>query len=1294
MGITWTDEQKKVIHSRTGNLLVSAAAGSGKTAVLVERILEMVTGTDADGNRISEGMDIDEVLVVTFTNAAAAQMKEKIADKLTKMAEAFPENQHIVKQLSLLQRADIMTIDGFCRSIVKEYFHTIGIDSSFDIADKAEMDLIKNDILDEVLEEQYQEATESFLGLVNCFSRKESDSAIRELVYQIYRVASGYPKPEKWIQEALQALAVSSREELQELKWYRDFLTLFHNTVDAAIAQAEYCQAVAMEPDGPAGYLDIILSDLDLLYQLQKADDIDEIYNRSEKLKSLKRIAKCNPEKQQAVRAHLKMYHESIKSLLAVVRPSEEILAECAMMAGPLSALLELTLAYMNRLRQEKKNRNLYEFRDISEFAYDILCAGEDENGHVVPSAAGISVSERYREILIDEYQDSNFLQEDILNCVSGYGCGKKNMFMVGDIKQSIYQFRMARPDLFLQKYNTYTDVTLGEKEAEEKRILLSRNFRSAKKVIDTINAVFEPLMTKMLGGIEYDDAARLKAGRMGDENSGYPSEILIVKNDCGDVETRIPDEWQQLSNTEAEAHMVADEIYEIVEGARPVYIPDSDAGDGAVRRASYKDIAILMRSVKKSAKAYEEAFAERGIPLFVESESGYFDAMEISTLLDMLAVVDNSHLDYELAAVLRSPLANVSEKEMAEIVGIYDRDFKDDEKQLARTASFYQKVRYYEKHAEYHPSEELQNFLSMLDKLKENKKYMSISEMITFILEETGYYWFVGAMKSGKRRQANIDMLIQKADVYEDSSFKGLFNFLRYMERLKTNDIDFAEAAVFDDDEDSVRMMTMHKSKGLEFPIVFVSGLGNRFSNLDAKSQVVVSADSYVSGYAVDLKQRAKKKTFARSAMLMSMNVEKLAEEIRILYVALSRAKEKLYMTAAVKNPEKGQPVFDYSYFAGGQIGGQEDGQTDGPADEQIDEHADEQAGRADVNGKRQKLPYTFLTSAGCFMDWIAMALSTHIIPESVVVRKEMYASWMVGKLLAENAVQGNQSGLNENVRVEDQTAQKENAVPENQSGLKENTESDKKEQIDVEEQYKKYQALLDNSYPYRTVHEVKNKMSVTEIKRLSNRGEENPGAELFAAPKFEAEKERQIPLLKSRMAEEPVKGNEMGTVIHKIMELIDFTKGTTEEINEQIASFFEKGFLPERYREHVRHDKIYNMVNSPLGKRMAEAQKKRNLFREQQFYVGMRPEEISERYKDSQDMVIVQGVIDAYFLEENRIVLLDYKTDNVDTMETLRERYHVQLDLYAKTLERLTGTQIKEKVIYAFHFDDAISL
>ena len=472
---------------------------------------------------------------------------------------------------------------------------------------------------------------------------------------------------------------------------------------------------------------------------------------------------------------------------------------------------------------------------------------------------------------------------------------------------------------------------------------------------------------------------------------------------------------------------------------------------------------------------------------MFVESESGYFDAMEISTLLDMLAVVDNSHLDYELAAVLRSPLANVSEKELAEIVGIYDRDFKNDEKQIARTASFYQKVRYYEKHAEYHPSEELQNFLSMLDKLKENKKYMSISEMITFILEETGYYWFVGAMKSGKRRQANIDMLIQKADVYEDSSFKGLFNFLRYMERLKTNDIDFAEAAIFDDDEDSVRMMTMHKSKGLEFPIVFVCGLGNRFSNLDAKSQVVVSADSYVSGYAVDLKQRAKKKTFARSAMLMSMNVEKTGRGDTDIICGAFACKGKIVHDCGSKNPDKGQPVFDYSYFA--------DEQAYGQAGEQADGHAD----REDANGKRQKLPYTFLTSAGCFMDWIAMALSTHIVPESVVVRKEMYASWIVGKLLAGNAEPENQTGLNENVGVEDQTAQKENAVPEDQTGRKENTESDKKEQIDVEEQYKKYQALLDNSYPYRTVREVKNKMSVTEIKRLSNRGEENPGAELL---------------------------------------------------------------------------------------------------------------------------------------------------------------------------------------------------
>mgnify|MGYP002594797877 CR=1 FL=1 len=786
---------------------------------------------------------------------------------------------------------------------------------------------------------------------------------------------------------------------------------------------------------------------------------------------------------------------------------------------------------------------------------------------------------------------------------------------------------------------------------AEDQKILLSNNFRSAGKVIDTINQIFEPLMSENLGGIDYDESAKLHIGRQDKNNMGYGSEILIVRNDCADSEKSQPEEIRSLTNVDIEARMIADEIYELVKGDKPLYIPDGDNGE--TRRVSYRDIAVLMRSVKKNAKAFEEAFAERGIPLFVESESGYFDAIEISTLLDMLAVIDNSHQDYALAAVLRSPLAGVKEQELAEIVGIYDRDFKDHEKNLARTASFYQKVCYYAEKPDSEASEELRQFLRMLDSWKADKNYMSISELLHSILEQTGYYWFVGAMQSGKRRQANIDMLIQKADTYEDSSFRGLFNFLRYMDRLKTNDLDFAEASVLGDDDDSVVMMTMHKSKGLEFPVVFVSGLANRFSNLDALSPVTVNADSYLAGYAIDRKNRAKKKTFARAAMLSVMNAEKLAEEIRILYVALSRAKEKLYMTAAVKDPGAEKAVFDYPL------------QTD---------FLIEASGQM-----RMELPYITRMEAGCFMDWILSALSMHIVSEDIVCRKDTYATWVLAKTGYQNQIlAGTKTDMSE-----------ENAVQ-----IENETENKSKSMIAQEDRqlYEKYKELLDYTYPYKTEQAVKNKMSVTEIKRLAHRGEENPGSDLYQPPVTEAE--LTIPVLHSRMKEEPVKGNEMGTVIHKIMELIDFTRNSMDEIREQIRSFFDHGYLEERYREHVRADKIYNMVNSPLGIRMAEAQKNHTLYREQQFYIGMKPEDISPEYKDSKDMVVVQGVIDAYFLEGDQVVLMDYKTDRVDQISDLVSRYHVQLDMYAKTIHQLTGRMVTEKIIYAFHFDDSINL
>jgi ATP-dependent helicase/nuclease subunit A len=1252
MGISWTELQKSVIDSRSGNLLVSAAAGSGKTAVLVERIIEMVKGVDSEGHQISEGIDVDELLVVTFTRAAAAQMKEKVAKALEEAAREQPYNEHIVKQLSLIHRADITTIDSFCLGIVKDNFNVIGIDSSFDIADNAEMELIKNDVMEEVMEEAYSQGDKDFIHLVDCFTRKESDQNITELVYKVCKVASGYPKPLVWIDRALAALEADSREKLEQEAWFIDYMKHVQDTLSSIHAIALENQRVCREADGPEAYLSAITSDVEMIESLINCHDIDKLsqYDISwEKLKTIK-AGSVNDDKKQFVQNNRNIYKKSLKKLISDMSDSDTILAELKLMAPPLKALLKLTVTYINRLSEVKREKNLYEFHDISEFAYDILCQGYDEEGHVIPSGIAGNISKHYREILIDEYQDSNYLQEDILNCVAGHGEGISNMFMVGDIKQSIYRFRMARPDLFLQKYNTYT-----EEVSDNRKILLANNFRSTISVIDTINKIFAPLMGEDLGGIKYDEAAMLVPNPALKPDSPVEkiSEVILIENDSDELE-------EVYTKHEIEAIYIADKIHDIVNGDTPVYVQDgtvSEDGIPGMRKAEYRDIVILLRSTKKYAAIYDSAFEERGIPLYVESDSGYFDAVEISTIICMLAVVDNSYLDYELAAALRSPLAGITERTLARITGLYNRGFSGNLEKPVGNAYLYDKVIYCIEHCrkagiEDNPPEDnaveidgleeingmiensqlekLEEFMELLHYLKANKNYMSISDMINYILDKTGYYWFVGAMKAGARRQANIDMLINKAASYEDSSFKGLFNFLRYVDRLKTNDIDFSEAATIGENENTVRIMTMHKSKGLEFPIVFVSGLGGVFSNMDARDEVIVHSDFYLSSAAIDTAHRAKKNTFIKKAMTGSLKREQYAEEMRVLYVALTRAKEKLYMTACVSDAAKLQDKCTGLVLNAG------------------------------------KLEHSYKLEASGYMQWILMALYTYDDLHGIADIQTVNAANVLWKALERN---------------QDKAEQEEaEADPDNLSL--------------EEELYAKYNSLINWSYPYKQEELLKSKMSITEIKRMQNQGEENSGIDMYNTDFSDLTEAGNIPVLASTLKEQPVHGNELGTVMHKLMELADFKHTDKLSVKSHVKALFENEVIDRRYEPYINPDKIYKMLNSGLGKRMAAADEKGRLYREQQFYVAMKPEDISECYAGYNEMVVVQGIVDAYFIEDGEIVLMDYKTDHVENIEDLVTRYHVQLDKYAQTLEQLTGLHVKEKVIYAFHFDDSIIL
>ncbi|MDD6404809.1 MAG: UvrD-helicase domain-containing protein, partial [Clostridiales bacterium] len=730
--IQWTDEQAHVINTRKGNLLVSAAAGSGKTAVLVERIIEMVTGTNTHGERVGDvdPVDVDELLVVTFTNAAAAQMKEKVGKALQKkideMSAAGEYDDHLIRQMTLINHAEICTIDSFCLRIVKEYFSRVQLDAAFDIADNAEMEIIRKDVLDNVMEMCYadDQLIPGFRQLVKTFARKEKDGAVTELVEKLVRIVSSYPEPYKWLQNARDAVAVPQWAETEDAcrrKYIMgiDMVAAFADEVKqiiySALNMAREIQEYTNEAYQMESYGLRIDRDVEMLMHMSKIcnsqDTVDlfelkDIYEKSVRQKNIspdedecgnklyyafdtlgRNYKKPDPELKDLVVNRRTIYRDMVMEIMDIIDDARSIIEQAHMMAPAIISLIDLTELYMRELMKVKMDKNLFEFHDIEEFAFQILC-DKIEGSRPVPSEIGLQVAGRYREILVDEYQDSNFLQEYILGSVAGHGTGIRNMFMVGDVKQSIYGFRMARPDLFIGKYDSYRRLSCDDEADPEENgscILLTRNFRSEINVLRTVNIIFSQLMMDSVGGIEYDDAAKLNSRFAVDgENGGLyepgdseceqgpESEYILIENKVKDL-----DPYGSYTNPQVEAVYIASRIDEIVNGESPLYV-----GHGEDRRkAEYRDIVILLRSVSTAAADFERVFADAGIPLYIESEKGYFDAAEISCLISMLSVIDNSYVDYDMAAVLRSPLVGLNEEELALIVGEYRAEYETEKK-------------------------------------------------------------------------------------------------------------------------------------------------------------------------------------------------------------------------------------------------------------------------------------------------------------------------------------------------------------------------------------------------------------------------------------------------------------------------------------------------------------------------------------------------------------------------------------------------------------------------------------
>ena len=952
MGMKFTEDQQRVIDLRNCNILVSAAAGSGKTAVLVERIVELVSGSGCDSAR---AVDIDRLLIVTFTNAAAAQMRERITKALSDRVEAEPDNEHIKKQLMLIHNAKIMTIHSFCLYLIKNHFNDIGLDPDFRTADEGEIRLLKQEVLSELLEEQFALGRQEFTDCVEYFAYDGREKRLEELIERLYTFSGSYPFPEKWLRQHRMDYHVETFEELVKTEWFAGMMQEISALLQECKEQEKAALKMCEEPDGPYFYAAELEQDQELIAGLeqelasvvQTASEPEQSVASAEMDSSVAKdafealaarvqgisYARMAPKKDDSVSAEkrelVKAMRERVKSLLGTLSEKyfasgpKQWLAECRQADAALCELVDLALLFGERLTEKKREKNLLDFEDMEHLALQILLK-EEENGQMVPSDTALEYREQFVEILIDEYQDSNLVQEFLLQSISGEDDGRFNRFMVGDVKQSIYKFRLARPELFLEKFATYQ-----KEDGNCVRVDLKQNFRSRHEVTDCVNDLFLQLMHRELGGVEYDaDAALYPAAQFpeadgeaadarekdvalgGEEKQGS---AVPVSTACEASIARSPYEPELCiaaisgekgeDPKELEAKMIAGKIREIV-GKLPV----RDSESGQLRPARYQDIVILLRTTSGWDETFKKILEENAIPVFVTSKTGYFAATEVQTVLNFLRVLNNPLQEIPLFGVLKSVLFGFSDAQLATLRALDEtgkRCLYDCVKLAAGEGESVEGSVGYgsgSNGADASLREKCCSFLSFLNRYREYAVYLPIHKLMEQFLEETGYLYTVSALPGGVQRRINVEMLLTRAESFEKTSYSGLFHFIRYMEQLEKYDIDYGETGASDENADVVRIMSIHKSKGLEFPVCFVSGLSKRFNRQDSVAPVLMDMDLGLAIDWVDPTARIRHTTLKKNVLARKLNADSMGEELRVLYVALTRAEEKLILTGTCK--------------------------------------------------------------------------------------------------------------------------------------------------------------------------------------------------------------------------------------------------------------------------------------------------------------------------------------------------------------------------------------------------------
>lgn len=1262
MGVSWTTEQQQVIDLRNRNILVSAAAGSGKTAVLVERIVKIIT----DKNH---PVDIDHLLIVTFTNAAAAEMRERIGNAIEKALDEQPGNEHLLRQLTLIHNAQITTIDSFCLYVVRNHFHEIDLEPNFRIGDEGELKLLREDVLGRVLEQNYEEPSEAFSDFVEGYASGRTDAALNEMILQLYEFSRSYPWPEKWLDSFVGAYRIETREELDRAEWLAPLTENICFVLKDCEQLLKQALAITQQDDGPDMYEKAVQSDLEKYEGLSRLTSFCELSGALSDIKydrlASSRGFEGDPDKLELVKSLREQAKDVVKKLCRqYFFCSPEMMIEQLERTEPmLEEVVRLTKQFADEFAAAKRRKNLVDFHDVEHFALQILVDEETEKAKKTAE----EFRDTFEEIMIDEYQDSNEVQETLLRSISREERGENNIFMVGDVKQSIYRFRLARPELFMKKYDSYS-----LEESTTQRIDLHKNFRSREEVLTCTNDIFYKIMVRSLGNVEYDAEAALYPGASYPVSADFTPEILLA-----DSNDELLEDTELSDKKTLEAKIVAEEIRHLMK-TQPV----TNKATGELRAARYSDIVILLRSLSGWADSLVEVLNGNGIPAHTVSSTGYFSTVEVQTVLSMLRLLDNPRQDIPMAAVLRSPMAGLTDEELAVLrledgsvpfheavlelaEGLYEEDgqkeISDSEADRKQGRNADEKT---ENHIEITAHRKLLKFYKKYKQLRQLVPDTPIHELIEIILRETGYGHYVAAMPAGNRRTANLNMLLEKAAAYEKTSYKGLFHFVRYIDELQKYDVDFGEADMVGENEDVVRIMSIHKSKGLEFPIVIVSGMGKNFNKQDTRSKMVLHPELGIGLDYMDGKKRIKSPTIAKKAIAKQINLENLGEELRVLYVALTRAKEKLILTGTLKDaPEK------LEFF------------------------------RQQANlSKAADRPLSYLTREGAsdYLDWILPAVLSY------------------GDKYPVRIVEAAELVLDE---VENQLEQNED--------LTERIEEIEAADTQLVGQLKQ---RFSQRYPYQVDVLRKNKYSVSELKHRAMR------------ERFEAEQEETVPAF----LEEPVtptiplfiqreesveqetanRGALRGTAVHRVMECYDFA--SEKSVQEQMEAMEKEEKITADMRALVKEQIVADFVSSETGKRMALAQRGGALYREKPFVMGFTEEELEnygfgadsntdsceniyektdsdqekeeqKRIRHEEDLTLIQGIIDVFWIEKDGIVLLDYKTDRVQQAKELIDRYETQLKLYADALERVFGARklkVKEILIYSFSLEKLITL